>query len=196
MKRTPYEVLGVDKAATPEKIKRAYRKKAAALHPDNIDTGDAEAFKPVAQAYKLLSDPKTKDIYDQTGIAMGEDKGLEAALMLLVEIAMAVLADDSECQVPMEMAKKLSQLTLATGSAISSMDISVKTIEKRWRDDSPLKASILMTLRRRIAELETTKATHRRAKELLDAVKYDSPLSQGPLPTDHRSIFGLFGGLR
>lgn len=68
-----YELLGVDRAATPEQIKKAYRKLARQLHPD-ANPGDAAAevkFKEVAEAYEALSDPQKKANYDQYGSASG-----------------------------------------------------------------------------------------------------------------------------
>ncbi len=68
-KRDYYEVLGVEKTATPEEIKRAYRKKAIQYHPDkNPGNKEAEAkFKECAEAYEVLSDPEKRKRYDQFG---------------------------------------------------------------------------------------------------------------------------------
>ena len=66
-KRDYYEVLGVQKGATEEEIKKAYRKIAMANHPDT-HPGDAQAeerFKEASEAYEVLSDPKKKSAYDQ-----------------------------------------------------------------------------------------------------------------------------------
>jgi molecular chaperone DnaJ len=70
-KRDYYEVLGVDRNATAEEIKKAYRKKAIQFHPDK-NPGDAKAeenFKEAAEAYDVLSDPQKKQRYDQYGHA-------------------------------------------------------------------------------------------------------------------------------
>ena len=69
MKKDFYEVLGIIKNASPEEIKKAYRKKAIQYHPDK-NPGDAaaeESFKTCAEAYEVLSDANKKAKYDQYG---------------------------------------------------------------------------------------------------------------------------------
>ena len=68
-KRDYYEVLGVDKSASADEIKKAYRKLAIKYHPDK-NPGDKEAeekFKEAAEAYSILSDADKKARYDQFG---------------------------------------------------------------------------------------------------------------------------------
>jgi molecular chaperone DnaJ len=64
-----YQVLGVEKKASPEEIKRAYRRMAIKYHPDkNPGNKEAEAkFKECAEAYEVLSDPQKRKQYDQYG---------------------------------------------------------------------------------------------------------------------------------
>ncbi len=77
-KRDYYEVLGVSKSASPEEIKKAYRKMAIKYHPDkNPDDKNAEEkFKEAAEAYEVLSNQDKRSRYDQFGHAgMGGASG-------------------------------------------------------------------------------------------------------------------------
>ena len=67
--RDYYEILGVDRSADEQTIKRAYRKLAKKYHPDT-NKGNAmaeEKFKEATEAYAVLSDPEKRKEYDQFG---------------------------------------------------------------------------------------------------------------------------------
>src|SRR5436189_5817053 len=76
-----YKVLGVDKNATQEDIKKAYRKLARKLHPD-LNPNDKEAnkkFQQVNEANEVLSDPEKRKKYDQYGKDWANSEQFEKA---------------------------------------------------------------------------------------------------------------------
>ena len=70
-KRDYYEILGVERTATDEELKKAYRKQAVKFHPDKNpgDKSAEENFKQLGEAYEILSDPQQRAVYDRHGHA-------------------------------------------------------------------------------------------------------------------------------
>lgn len=75
-KRDYYEVLGVEKTATQDEIKKSYRKLAMQYHPDKNpdDTTAEEKFKEIAEAFEVLSDTDKRSKYDQIGHNIGNNQ--------------------------------------------------------------------------------------------------------------------------
>lgn len=75
-KRDYYEVLGVDKNASDDEIKKAYRKLAKEYHPDRNKSPDAETkFKEISEAYEVLSDSQKRAQYDRFGFNSNQFNG-------------------------------------------------------------------------------------------------------------------------
>ncbi|CAI2162014.1 2929_t:CDS:2 [Funneliformis geosporum] len=66
MTKNYYKILEIDKNATQEQIKKAYRKLSLKYHPDKNPNGE-EKFKEIGKAYAVLSDEKTRENYDNSG---------------------------------------------------------------------------------------------------------------------------------
>ena len=81
MKKDYYEILGLQKNASLQQIKKAYRSLALKYHPDRVEEGkkkEAEdKFKEISEAYGVLSDAKKRQMYDQYGHA-GIDQNFTA----------------------------------------------------------------------------------------------------------------------
>jgi molecular chaperone DnaJ len=75
--RDYYAILGVSRTATPEEIKKAYRRLARQLHPD-VNPAEEERFKEVTAAYEVLSDPQKREIVDLGGDPLAPGGGAGA----------------------------------------------------------------------------------------------------------------------
>lgn len=76
MNKDYYKLLGVEKSASAEELKKAYRKLALQYHPDRNKTKEAEEkFKEINQAYEVLGDPQKRAQYDQFGAGAFENGG-------------------------------------------------------------------------------------------------------------------------
>ena len=86
--KNPYEILEVEPSASEDQIKKAYRKKAQAVHPDK--GGDTEEFQDVSKAYEILSNAEKREHFDKTGEEF-RDEIKEEVIGALVHIVMSII---------------------------------------------------------------------------------------------------------
>jgi len=96
--RDYYELLGVRREANETEIKRAFRRLARELHPDVSGAPDAdERFREVVEAYEVLSNSETRDLYDRYGHAGLRSGGFQAETVdfgSLADLFSAFFGDD------------------------------------------------------------------------------------------------------
>lgn len=114
--KTLYGICGVEKTATADQIKKAYRGKANELHPDKT-VGDDSEFKELALAYSVISDPERRKEYDETGQSETvTGKAGKARDMLIKFFCEAVDGNDT----------KHSDIFLIVGSKIDNSEFQTK----------------------------------------------------------------------
>jgi len=100
MSENPYVILGVDKNASPDDIKKAFRKLALKYHPDKNGRGDPNQkaqneleFKKISSAYQILIDPTKRSLYDMCGVGSNESSMSSDELNKMVVQMINLLSD-------------------------------------------------------------------------------------------------------
>ena len=115
-KQDLYSTLGIDKTASKEEVKKAYKKKANKAHPDK-EGGSQEEFYQVSIAYKVLSDDKRRSKYDNTGSY--EEQVVDNANNIAIQLAFNA--------VQLALKKAIDNNTPYTVNIISNAKKSIKT---------------------------------------------------------------------
>lgn len=117
-----YDELGVKKNATQQDIKRAYREKAASIHPDR--GGNGEKMAELNRAYATLKDPQRRIAYDTTGKEPPISNIESVALSLLAEKFLELITKDVRSEmlehIRYSITEELQKLKLAEATAISA----------------------------------------------------------------------------
>jgi curved DNA-binding protein CbpA len=135
--KTPnlYDTLGVPRDAKPRDIKAAYRKRAAAAHPDK--GGSDVELQAINAAWDTLGDPEKRRRYDETGEVTGAtatmSRGEERFLQALDEVLQGMLSDRSEQTVNIAVTVKRSLIRAKrkTAETIEAMEAAIAKVEKQ-----------------------------------------------------------------
>lgn len=119
MKKSFYDVLGVDKEATQEDIKRAFRKKASKAHPDK--GGLTDDMVELNKVYKCLSNAQSRLFYDQNGEEPKPDDTAKLAKDLVMDIFMKVLKEKVENDVIGVTRKNIQKQLVELNGALAKM---------------------------------------------------------------------------
>jgi DnaJ-class molecular chaperone len=134
-RKTLYEVLNVDESASPEDIKKAYRKRAKETHPDK-NTGKEEEFIHVSKAYMILSDERKRKVYDETGDVLNdsEENIRSVAMKHIIELFMQVTTRAGErvehVDIVLEIKRALTTLEKSQNDGIAAANKKIKWLEK------------------------------------------------------------------
>jgi DnaJ-class molecular chaperone len=207
-----YEDLGVEDTASPEDIKRAFRKRAQKNHPDK--GGDDATFQKIEQAYRILSDPIKRLQYDRTGSTRSFEKEDEDAIAKkeLIAIFMSVVqsADPDRTDFRRAIQKVIEtrrnqQRDSITGA--KSATVTLKSVMHRLRrgkkpksDSDYLRAACEETIKNfaaAIARCEELLSLLNRMEELLLS-DYDPspPKEQGMYPNPAQTFSSFLSGGR
>lgn len=130
-----YEILGVPMEATQHQIKSAYRRLAAANHPDrhNNSKEATEAFIKIQRAYDILSDPEKRNHYDETGTDIEHPQELETAALTAVYSYLVQIIKDKNYELGVDyihLAKK--KFGEGKKQATKNRDIINSRIDNLW----------------------------------------------------------------
>lgn len=177
-----YEVLGVARDATPDDIRRAYRAKAKAAHPDT--GGSEEAFQALSRAHAVLSDMERRRVYDETGrVDDAVDNTDAKATVVLDRLVNDWCADDNaksrdviawmKAEVATAKREATDYIETMRGHELRLIDLTGRFEKKPERDIlGRMLQSKLEIVRNAIAGAESNIKTLDRAVEMLDGYKF------------------------
>ncbi len=189
-----YDDLGVSKDATPEDIKRAYRKKAAKAHPDRA-SGSVVLFQKIQAAHDILMDAEARARYDQFGTTdkLPDIKGMAIqqlcglAVMLVQQLGDVIEYTDLifKMREAVNNGMKQGQQQLeAHPKAVRSIQLALKRLKRKKKGNDFLKNALEMTLRQTQANRQNLEAQVQLGREmllLLEDYQYEWSASPDPM---------------
>lgn len=206
-----YETLGVEESATSEEIKKAYRAKAKAEHPDG--GGDAERFNQIVRAYDVLKDDDARKEYDETGrVRSGspEDRTTDAARGILATLVAQAAAQENAIRhdIIKTMRESLHKARKEAADQLPQAEKDIKRLGDmldRLKGEGILRS--LFEQRKQsthgvVAHIEQKQAEIDRALELLEGYSFDPeeeepetltgwPSAEARFPYPGASFFGF-----
>lgn len=176
-----YEMLGIDKDASQDEIRKAYRKAANRDHPDKKG-GDKERFQAIKHAYEILGDETSRAIYDETGSTDGEDPAINILSSLFMSEMQKFNFKDID-YVSSVLETLQSKVRGAEGNIKKSkmMARRIKVILKNLTLPKPIRTIIeneLLGLESSIKEGENVVATYHRSIDLLEKCEYTGEVKE------------------
>ena len=179
-----YQTLGVAKNATPDDIKKSYRKLASKHHPDK--GGDVEKFKRMKLAYEVLSDPIKREHYDSTGDHY-DDVNLDSEVMGRLAVMLSQFVqhinpeiDDLILKMRIEI-RALQQLTTNAIVECNELIAKFKIISKKIRLKKEGENLLKLVVDKKVLGLHNEVINHKRGLivfarmlEVLDDYHYSS----------------------
>lgn len=185
---TFYELLGIERSASPKEIHLAYRKKAAELHPDKTG-GSTEEMAELNRAYECLKDPAARQTYDETGEAPKPNTTEAVAREMLMQNFIGVLRSPVEGDILGRVRGALQHLAaeqLRTQKANVEKAVARLT---RCRDDITIKQGMnlwqtmvdgeLKMAKAALSKVDADLAAVARALEILQEYEERKPLALG-----------------
>ena len=123
----PYSTLGLSPDCTPTDIRRAYRARAATLHPDASGCASADAFRSLCEARDLLLDPARRKRYDETGATANEPQSKPISYILAI---LDLFLEKPENLEFTDLAKAIQQELIAGQATIAMQLATAKREEK------------------------------------------------------------------
>lgn len=200
-----YETLGVDKSASQDDIRKAYRRKAMETHPDR-EGGSGEAFKLVQRAGDILLDPDKRREYDETGRAPGDAPTMQDRVLGMLDDMLNNLgvADFGKVlrDIKRDLAKDAEVLRVELVKAQKALADFDKSCAKLSQEELTPGIARLAELRRarltgNIKRAEDLVAFMAATMELLSPVKAFNPGGGddfGRYPTGHPTASRTLGG--
>lgn len=163
----PYQILDVEPTATPEQITKAYRRRAAKIHPDA--GGEGEKFLALVKARDILLNPIARDAYDHAG-KLPDDTPAVPAVLMIRELAVQCAAKRPGTNLLFSITTELKVKRAEFINAAKEFQGHIDRVERTW-EPGDIKTHIVQEFFQRKSELDFHKLTADTALEMLSTAQ-------------------------